>query len=280
MSTPLAESHRGPRLAANYYLAPPEMSVAEFMERARAAGAEGVGLTVSALSAESADRLASLADDNGLFISSLNSAGYFLFQDIASRMKQEDLNKKLIDAAARMKAQQLVVITGGILGSGKSLEAARALIVDGLATLDRLACAAGIGLALEPIHPADLTIKGCINSISQAVEIVRSLAATGIVVDAFHSAWDPDIWRLPMLAGEKLAFVQACNWYEPSPQEKPQRELPDAGLMDLREWLAKLKADGFVGTIEFEMFDQHRRGRSVEYILKSSMQYLKSCLYV
>lgn len=35
-----AESRRGPRLAANYYLAPPEMTVAEFMGHAKTAGAE------------------------------------------------------------------------------------------------------------------------------------------------------------------------------------------------------------------------------------------------
>lgn len=275
-----AESRRGPRLAANYYLAPPEMTVAEFMGHAKTAGAEGVGLTVAALNAQNPERLASLADDNGLFISSLNSAGYFLSSDAARRADQDDLNRRLIDAAMRMKAHRLVVITGGILEYGKSLEVARARVLEGLAALDRLAGETGISLALEPVHPADLTIKGCVNSIAQALQIVSSLPSTEIVVDAFHSAWDPDIWRLSEIANDKLAFIQACNWYEPSADEKPQRDLPDAGLMDLCKWLVILKTKGFRGTIEFEMFDRHRRGRSVEYILNSAIRCLKSYLLV
>src|ERR1700761_4118394 len=172
MTMPPADAHRGPRLAANYYLAPPEMTVAKFMDHAKSAGAEGIGLTLSALNANSPEQLGSLATDKGFFISSLNSAGYFLFEDPASRAKQDDLNKRLVDAAVRMKAQRLVVISGGIVGSGKDLEAARCQVADELEKLDKIAGAAGLKLALEPIHPSDLTIKGCINSIAQALEIV------------------------------------------------------------------------------------------------------------
>ncbi len=177
-----------------------------------------------------------------------------------------------------MGAGRLVVIAGGIGGSGLTLEAARERVAQSLGALNERASAAGVRLALEPIHPADLTIKGCVNSIHQALELVQPLSSTDLVIDTFHSAWDADIWRLAELAGDKAAVVQVCNWYEPSPDEKPQRDLPSRGSMDLATWLRALVASGFAGPIEFEMFDRHRRGRTVPELLSTALRELREML--
>jgi len=262
-------------LSANYYLAPAGYSVGDFMQEAKHAGAAAVGLTIAALESNCPDGLARLADDHGLHISSLNSAGYFLFADAAKREQQRALNSRLIEAAARMEAGWLVVIAGGILGSGLALEAARAHVAEQLAALDAEAGAANVRLALEPIHPADLTGKGCVNSIRQALDMVRHLPHTGILIDAFHSYWDPDIWSGSVLSDPKLALVQVCDWYEPSADEKPQRTLPGHGHMDVPGWLAALERHGFRGPIEFEMFDRYRGGRAVGEILTEALGYLR-----
>jgi sugar phosphate isomerase/epimerase len=265
-------------LAANYYLAPPGYAVAQFMKDAKEAGACGVGLTVSALKAHGPEALAALAADHGVFISSLNSAGYFLFSDTGKWQRQRELNTRLIEAAVRMKAGRLVVITGGILKCGLTLEAARARVAEALAALDEEAGAAGLRLALEPIHPADLTIKGCVNSVRQALDLVRPLPSTDVVLDIFHSGWDPDIWSAATLSDPKLSLVQVCDWYEPSPDEKPQRTLPGHGCMDLHRWLAALASSDYKGSIEFEIFDRHRDGRAVETILTEAFSFLRSVL--
>jgi sugar phosphate isomerase/epimerase len=196
------------QLAANYYLAPPEMSVTEFMGHARQADASAIGLRLAALTVHSPEKLADMAGGHGLSIPALNSAGYFLYRDAGKIAQQADLNLRLIDAAARMRAERLVVIAGGIARSGLTLEGARARVAESLAALDERAGAAGVRLALEPIHPADLTIKGCVNSIGQAVDMGQPLASTDLVIDTFHSAWDPDIWRLSALAGERLRLCR------------------------------------------------------------------------
>jgi sugar phosphate isomerase/epimerase len=266
------------RLSANYYLAPAGYGVADFMKEAKRAGAAAVGLTIAALESNDADGLARLADEHGLHISSLNSAGYFLFSDAARREQQRALNSRLIEAAARMGAGRLVVIAGGILGSGLALEPARVRVAEQLAALDAEAGAANVRLALEPIHPADLTGKGCVNSIRQALDMIRHLHHTDFLIDVFHSFWDPDIWSGPVLSDPKLALVQVCDWYEPSPEEKPQRTLPGHGHMDMSGWLAALEKHGFRGPIEFEMFDRHRGGRAVGEILTEALGYLRAAL--
>jgi sugar phosphate isomerase/epimerase len=266
------------RLAANYYLAPPEVSVGQFMQWARDAGARGVGLTVAALAAHDARELKSMAADNGLFISTLNSAGYFLLSEFDQRYVQDKLNCRLVEAAAEMGAGRLVAVAGGISGSGLNLEQGRAKVAQSLTSLDRAAGKAGIRLALEPIHPVDLTIKGCVNSVAQALAVIKALPHTDVIVDLFHSYWDDDIWRLNEIGGDRIAAVQVCNWREPHPDAKPVRDLPSAGPMDVAGWLRVLIDGGFTGPIEFEMFDRHRSGCAVPDILNQAFKELNAIL--
>lgn len=263
------------RFAANYYLAPPDMTPEVFSGHAAEAGADGIAFTVAALDQRGPQGLARIAADHGLFVSTLNSAGYFLHPDAVAARRQADQNRRLLEAAVRIGAQRLVVITGGISESGLTLEEARRRVAEQLALLDAEACLAGVRLALEPVHPVDLTNKGCVNSIGQALEMVRPLQATDLVVDTFHSAWDPDLWRLPQCVHPHLAVVQVCNWFEPSAERKPERDLPLSGGMDLAAWLRHLVEAGYCGPVEFEMFDQHRRGRSVPTLLHQAIAELK-----
>ena len=273
MKTPVSA-----RLAANFYLAPMGYRVADFMRQARAEGAVGIGLTVAALDAEGAGGLASLAADHGLSVSSLNSAGYFLFGDATARARQEDLNKRLVEAAARMQAHRLVVIAGGIADSGLTLEDARVRVADALGKLDEAAGAVGVRLALEPIHPMDLAAKGCINSVQQALSLVRDLPSTDLVIDLYHTHWDAAIWRPEILDDPKLALVQVCDWLESGADRKPVRAVPGRGMMDIRRWLRLLNVSRYCGPVEFEMFDQQREGRPVDAILAEVFLALREAL--
>ena len=255
-----------------------EVSVGQFLRWARDAGASGIGLTVAALAAHGASELKAMAADNGLFISTLNSAGYFLFSESNRRQAQDKLNGSLIEAAAEMGAGRLVVIAGGIAGSGLNLEQSRAKVAQSLAGLDEAAGKAGVRLALEPIHPVDLTINGCINSIAQALAVVKELPHTDLIVDLFHSYWDDDIWRLQEIGGGRIAAVQVCNWSEPHADAKPVRKVPSAGPMDVTRWLRALIDGGFAGPVEFEMFDRHRGGRAVPDILDQAFEELRAIL--
>lgn len=267
------------RLAANYYLAPPEVSVGQFLRWARDAGASGIGLTIAALAAHGASELKAMAADNGLFISTLNSAGYFLFSESDRCQAQDKLNGSLIEAAAEMGAGRLVVIAGGIAGSGLNLEQSRAKVAKSLVGFDEAAGKAGVRLALEPIHPVDLTNNGCINSIAQALSVAKELPNTDLIVDLLHSYWDDDIWRLQEIGGARIAAVQVCNWSEPHPDAKPVRKMLSAGPMDVTRWLRALIDGGFTGPIEFELFDRHRGGRAVPDILDQAFKELRAILY-
>lgn len=266
------------RIAANYYLAPAGHPVEDFAGAARRAGADAIGFTLAALDAEGPEALARIASRHGLAISTLNSAGYFTWTDAEQARAQERRNLFLVEAAARMGAHRLVVITGGTGGAGQSLEAARARIADGLEALCLRARAEGVRLALEPIHPVDTIAKGCVNTIRDAAELAARLPALDLIVDLYHSAWDPDVWRLDEVAPGRVPVVQVCDWFEPGPDAKPERDLPGEGLADVAGWLAALGARGYSGFVEFEMFDRHRRGRSVEGLLETGLSRIAAML--
>src|ERR1700730_10832374 len=73
-----------------------------------------------------------------------------------------DDNKRMIDEAAAIGAECIVVIGGGLSAVSRSPPAARALFAEGLAAVLPHARATGVALALEPMHPMYAADRGCI----------------------------------------------------------------------------------------------------------------------
>lgn len=274
-----------PLLSANAYLSPPEMGPAQFAKSVQKAGYGGIAWTMASLQAEGADGLRTLSRAHGLAITTLNSAGYFTWQDPERQKAQNATSLGLIESAAKMEAQRLVIIAGGIDGgldaacpnsfnNQQSLPDARNRVIEGLAVLDARAGELGVRLSLEPIHPVDQLRKGCIHSVAEGIELVSTLANTDLALDVYHSAWDKDFHLWPTSDLSVIGLIQLCNIYEPSPEAKPQRNLPLEGRIDLEAIVAHYIARGYKGPFEFEMFDHHRQGRSVEMLLTTAFEQL------
>src|SRR5215468_10764773 len=73
-----------------------------------------------------------------------------------------DDNKRMIDEAAAIAAEGIVVIGGGLASGSRDLSDARAMFVEGLAAVLPHARACGVSLALEPMHPMYAADRGCI----------------------------------------------------------------------------------------------------------------------
>ncbi|HWK95197.1 MAG TPA: TIM barrel protein [Pseudolabrys sp.] len=268
-----------PGLSINYYLCPAEYGVDRFAGDAAAAGASGIGLSAAALAANGAATCRRVAADNGLKISTLNSAGDFLIRDKSLAAMQADKNHRLIDAAAEMGAAVLVVVTGGLSGQAflDDLELrdrnlicitnAHHMIVDALSRLHESAAAAGVTLALEPIHPMDVVFKGVVNSLSHAEALTDQIPGLQLILDVYHSWWDPALEMPSALT----AGIQICGISQSTRDMKPDRvglsESSIAVLPIVRDVLEA--APG--AFVEFEMFDRHRRGREVREIINETM---------
>ena len=255
-------------LSANHYICPDGYGCARFLDEAARAGYRSVALTRAALAEMSPTRLRKELDLRDLRVTSLNSAGFFTWRDPERRASQEDENRALVDAAAEIGAGTLCVITGGSLEQ-QDIASARARIVEGLGVLDACAANCGVRLGLEPIHPRDAPTKGCVNSIAQAREFIRPLTATGLILDLFHSWWDPDL--VPTTGLGSTEIVQICN-VTPEPRRSP--DLAN-GMLDVRVLVQDMRANGFEGPLEFEIFAADHGQAGVAPILEAAMDWAR-----
>ena len=75
-------------LSINHYLTPAGYPLATFLDDAVAAGGSGVGLTERALAEMSVPALRRMLRDRNLRVTSVNSAGFFLWDDPARAKRQ------------------------------------------------------------------------------------------------------------------------------------------------------------------------------------------------
>lgn len=247
---------RGRRLSVNRYLCDDSVPFPRFAAAAREAGMTAVGITRAALAEMGASGIVHCLADNGLGVSSLNSAGYFTRPD-ADVAEYE--NFALIDAAAEIGAEVLCVIAGGIGLPPAPVEDARRRVAEGFARLASRSADAGVRLGLEPIHPTGIATKGCINSIAQALDLVRNEDNAGLIVDLAHSWWDPGLTDLFRSRRDAVALVQLCNVRFEG--DVPAGRAPLlAGVLDLRRFLGELLGD-YCGTLELELFANDLQNR-------------------
>lgn len=261
-------------LAINSYMRPLDYPLDVFVTRAKSAGYAAVGLTARDLDQYGIDTVARIMATSGMEVSSLNSAGYLTYADARTWAEQDARNGSLIDAAVRLNARFLVVITGGHANEGQTLRQARERVEARFPALHARAHAAGVTLAVEPIHPADVQHKGCFNSLADCLALIAPYPDAKVAVDAYHSMWDTGIWSVAPEFWQRVAFVQAVGVRETSPDLKAVRDLLAHDSIGVADWLTHLDGTPFSGLLEFELFDHHRAGRDTGELIDASFLQL------
>jgi sugar phosphate isomerase/epimerase len=256
-------------LSINFYIGDGSIGLENFLKISAMAGAKAVGLTVRTVNEMDVKGIKALLAAYDLKVSSLNSAGYFLYSDRRKRAEQEDLNARLVAAAGELAADTLVVITGGLNHGTAGVAMARTTIEKAIGNLAQRAAGNGIALGIEPIHPLGVLQKGCINTINQAVALARKYDNVGLTIDFFHSWWDPDFSGVFTDNLGLVRLVQICNVVAPGDLERFHRDDLQSGLIDMRKALQEISLTGYSGYFEFEMFPEHLRGRSVDAVISA-----------
>jgi len=121
--------------------------------------------------------------EHDLSIVSLCRGGFFPNVDPEKRKLALDDNRKAIEEAFELGTQLIVLVCGA--DPAQSLEDSRKQIQDGIAELIPEASAAGIKLAIEPLHPMYADTRSAINTLSQANDMTEALNSpwVGVAVD-------------------------------------------------------------------------------------------------
>ncbi|SJM64074.1 sugar phosphate isomerase/epimerase [Gulosibacter sp. 10] len=227
-------------------------------------GVASIGLWREPVAEAGLGRSVRLLRDSGLRFSSMCRGGFLT--DPKDRSAALDENRRAIEetaalaaAGARGSAAVLVMVAGGI-PEGSTIAEARARLEEGVAELAPEAEAAGVTLALEPLHPMYASDRAVLSTLGQALDIAERVGspAVGAVVDAFHVWWDPDVAAQVRRAGAagRIASYQACDWRTPLPADVLlSRHLPGGGVIDFAALTALVNESGYTGDVEVEVFN-------------------------
>jgi sugar phosphate isomerase/epimerase len=160
-----------------------------------------------------------------------------------------------VDEAAALGARCVIVIGGGLPKGSRDLAGAHRQVRDGLAALLPHARAAGVPLAIEPLHPMYAADRACVNTLAHANDLCDQLGdGTGVAVDVYHVWWDPDLPRQLARAGKRILTYHVCDWLVPTRDLLLDRGMPGDGIIDLQGIRAMVEAAGYDGLIDVEVF--------------------------
>jgi sugar phosphate isomerase/epimerase len=200
-------------------------------------------------------RAKKLIRDAGLTVTALCRGGMFTASDGTGRRAALEDNRRAIDEAAAIGALSLVLIAGGLPPGSKDLAGAHAQVRDGLAAVLPHARAAGVPLAIEPLHPMTAADRGCVNTLAHANDLCDALGENlGIAIDVYHVWWDPDLARQIARARGRIFSYHVCDWLVPTRDLVFDRGMPGDGIIDLRRIRAMVEEAGYDGHCDVEIF--------------------------
>lgn len=239
--------------------------IPELVTGALDAGIGGIGLWREQVAEYGLAKTAALVREAGLPVTSLCRGGFFNAPD------WYDENRRAIDEAATLGTPVLVLVSGGLPAGSRDLDGARRHVGESIAALVPHALAAGVRLAIEPLHPMFCSDRCVVASLGQALDLAAPFPtrAVGVVVDTYHLWWDDRVWSQLVRAGreDRIACFQVADWITPLPEGALLgRALPGDGCVELRRFREAVDATGFTGPIEVEVFHADvwaRPGREV-----------------
>lgn len=231
-------------------------SLAEAVDGAVRAGLPSIGVWREPLAEIGVEKGAALIRAAGLRVSSLCRGGFFT--DPATFSASLDENRRAIDEAVVIGAPALVLVPGGLPAGSRDLSGARSLVAAALAELAPYAHDRGIMLAIEPMHPIYAADRGVVSTLAQALDLAAPFdpADVGVVVDAFHLWWEPDLLETIAAAGPRIASYQVGDWITPLPPDALlSRGMMGDGHIDFETLTRAVVASGYTGDIEVEIFN-------------------------
>jgi sugar phosphate isomerase/epimerase len=226
--------------------------------RYAATGVKGITVWRQALDGRDVRKAGADIRNAGLSIVSLCRGGFFSGATEAQRLQAIDENKRCIDQAAELGAPLIVLVCGAV--PGQSLEDSRRQITDGIAAVLPHAAAAGVKLAIEPLHPMYADDRSAVNTMGQARAICGAIRSPwlGIALDVYHVWWDERLEEEIAACGREgtLFAFHVCDWRTPTVDLLNDRGLMGEGCIPIRKIRGWVERAGFRGFNEVEIFSQ------------------------
>jgi sugar phosphate isomerase/epimerase len=211
---------------------------------------------------------ARMVSDSGLKVSSYCRGGFFpaIETEVAAR---HDDNCRAVDEAVALGTDVLVLVCGPSID--KDIEAARGMVVEGIAKLVPHARAAGVRLGIEPLHPMFAGDRSVVVTLGQANDMASHFSSddVGVVVDVYHVWWDPNLFDEIKRATGRILGFHVSDWMVPTEELLAGRGLMGDGVIELRKIRGAVDAAGYGGPIEVEIINRGLWNRPGDEVLSA-----------
>lgn len=239
-----------------------------------AAGVKGITVWRDTLAGRDIKQTGQLLRDEGLSVVSLCRSGSFPSKTATGRANALDDNRRAIAEAHALGAPLIVLVCGAV--PGQPLTESRRQILDGISALLPECQAAGVRLAIEPLHPMYADHRSAVNTLGQANDMVEQLQSphVGVAVDVYHLWWDPALEQEIARCGRLKALLafHLCDWRTPTTDLLNDRGLMGEGCIPLRQIHAWVEEAGFRAFNEVEVFSTRLWAMDQDEYLKNIVQ--------
>jgi sugar phosphate isomerase/epimerase len=227
-----------------------QWNLAQIIDGCARHGIRGISPWRDQIAALGLKKAASLIRQNGLSVTGLCRGGFF------AEKNWKDDNLRAVEEAHELGAPALILVVGGMPPESKNIFSFRKHVQDCIAEVLPEARKAGVPLAIEPLHPMQVT-RAAVNTLEQALDMCDALGeGVGVAVDVYHVWWDPKLQSQLKRAGKRILGYHICDWLPATRDLFNDRGMMGDGVIDLpliRSWV---EAAGYRGFQEVEIFSE------------------------
>jgi sugar phosphate isomerase/epimerase len=246
-------------------------NIEEAAKNYSAGGVKGITVWRDTLTGRNIKQTGEMLRQHGLQVVSLCRGGFFPAKDLTRRLAAIEDNRRAINEAFELGTKLIVLVCGA--DPAQPLEDSRKQIFDGISAILPDAKAAGVKLAIEPLHPMYADTRSAINTMAQANDLAETLNSRwiGVAVDVYHVWWDPQLEKEIERCGrnKKLLAFHVCDWKSPTGDMLNDRGLMGEGCIPVRKIRSWVEAAGFSGFIEVEIFSDSYWKQNQSVFLKN-----------
>jgi sugar phosphate isomerase/epimerase len=114
--------------------------------------------------------------------------------------------------------------------------------------------------------------KSLLNTLSQTEALLSRFGDLTVILDAFHTWWEPDLESFIQRHTSRISCVQLAGIrLSENPAMAPSRCPMREGCFDASGLISLLRENGYDGPFEFELFSHELDGREVSDVIRQAV---------
>ncbi len=249
-------------------------SMEESLPLCRETGFDAVGVWFEPVRQLGVSNAVKLISDEGLKVSSLCPSGSFGDHGEHGFAEAVEHTKQAIEMAKELKSECLCLLPGSYPRDQTDLQLARDFARRGLDEIVPYAQAAGVTIAIEPLHPMYADGFSVVATVAEARQWCRDYGLK-LFIDTYHVWWDHTLPEVLADAGGEIGGFHVNDWRRDTENLVSDRAIPGEGVIDLPRLFELVRRTGYEGAAEIEIFSKRHSNDDAQDFLRRCRESLR-----